>query len=182
MTKPKLIVLNGFAAAGKTTIANMYITEHDMAMALEADALVDAIGNWVNHREDVRQITFELTKSILRTYLSSGHDVILPYLVNDAREVEEFEAIAHSCSADYYEVLLYNEPAEAISRLLKRGKWGQETSPPITTKDLPDIKEVMAKMETAFKKRPDTIIIELKGSNPDATYAQLLKLTASPPK
>jgi chloramphenicol 3-O-phosphotransferase len=41
MTKARLIVLNGFAAAGKTTIAKKYIDEHSMALALEADAIVD---------------------------------------------------------------------------------------------------------------------------------------------
>ncbi len=68
MVKAKLIVLNGFAASGKTTIAKKYIAEHGMAMALEADAIVDNIGDWTNHQEEVRQLTFELTKAMLRAY------------------------------------------------------------------------------------------------------------------
>ncbi len=146
MTKAKLIVLNGFAASGKTTIAKKYIAEHSMAMALEADAIVDNIGDWHNHQEEVRQLTFELTKAMLRAYLPSGHDVVLPYLVTNAEEVQEFESIAQACNADYYEVVLHNERTDAIARLLKRGKWGEETSPPLTEKDMPEIENLMDRM------------------------------------
>jgi predicted kinase len=175
MTKPKLIVLNGFAAAGKTTIAKMYIAEHSMALALEADAIVDNIGDWTNHEDEVRQLTFDLTKAMLRAYLPSGHDVILPYLVTHPEEVQEFEAIARDCGADYYEILLHNERADAIARLLKRGKWGEETSPPLTDEDIPEIEKLMDGMEAALEQRPDAIKIPLKGHDPDTTYKQMLQ-------
>jgi predicted kinase len=175
MTKAKLIVLNGFAASGKTTIAKKYIAEHSMAMALEADAVVDNIGDWHNHQEEVRQLMFELTKAMLRAYLPSGHDVVLPYLVTRAEEVREFESIAEACNADYYEVVLHNERPDAIARLLKRGKWGGETSPPLTEKDMPEIENLMDRMEAALQKRPNVIKIQLKGQEPDATYSQLLQ-------
>ncbi|HSX17253.1 MAG TPA: AAA family ATPase [Patescibacteria group bacterium] len=176
MTKAKLIVLNGFAASGKTTIAKKYIAGHTLALALEADAIVDNIGDWANHEEEVRNLTFELTKAMLRAYLPSGHDVVLPYLVTNAAEVQEFEAIARDCNADYYEILLHNERADAIARLLKRGKWGEETSPPLTEKDMPQIENLMDRMESALKQRPQTIKIDLKGQDPNATYQQLLRL------
>ena len=179
MTNTRLIVLNGFAAAGKTTIAKKYIAEHSMALALEADTIVDNIGDWTNHEDEVRQLTFDLTKAMLRAYLPSGHDVILPYLVTDTEEVQEFESIAHECNADYYEIVLHNERAEAIARLLKRGKWGEATSPPLTDKDLPVIEVLMTKMETALEKRPGAIKIWLKNNDPDTTYAQLLQCMES---
>jgi predicted kinase len=175
MPKAKLIVLNGFAAAGKTTIAKKYIAEHSLAMALEADALVDNIGDWINHREEVRQLTFELTKAMLRAYLPSGHDVVLPYLVTNSEEAQEFESIAHACNADYYEIILHNERADAIAQLLKRGKWGEATSPPLTDKDIPEIEELMDRMESALKKRPDVVKILLKDHGPDTTYDQVMR-------
>jgi predicted kinase len=176
MAKPKLIVLNGFAAAGKTTIARKYIAEHSMAMALEADAMVDNIGDWINHEDEVRRLTFEMTKAMLRVYLPSGHDVILPYLITDANEAEAFASIAHECDADYYEIILHNERADAVARLLKRGKWGEATSPPLTEDDLPVIEELITRMETALEKRPGQIRIELKGDDPEATYKKLLSV------
>jgi len=179
MARSKLIVLNGFAASGKTTIAKKYIGEHSMALALEADAIVDNIGDWINHEEEVRRLTFELTKATLKTYLPSGHDVVLPYLVTDVEEVQEFESIAKSCNADYYEFVLLNERAEAIARLLERGRWGEATSPTLTENDLPKIDELMDKMESALVSRPNAVKILLAGHDPDTTYRQLLKLVES---
>ena len=169
------LVLNGFAAAGKTTIDKKYIARHSMAMALEADAIVDNIGDWRKHQKEVRQLTFELTKAMLRAYLPTGHDVISLYLITKADEAQEFESIAKACNADYYEIVLHNERPDAIARLLKRGKWGEETSPPLTAKDMPEIEALMDRMEAALKKRPNAIKIELKGQEPDATYGQLLR-------
>jgi predicted kinase len=174
MPTTKLIVLNGFAAAGKSTIAKLYIAEHSLAMALEADTLVDGIGDWANHKEEVRQLTFQLTKAMLRTYLPSGHDVILPYTVTRPKEVEEFELIARECGADYYEFVLHNERVAAIERLLQRGSWGEETSPALTEKDLPEIEDLMDRMEAALHLRPQAIQLPLTGQSPEATYQQLI--------
>lgn len=174
MQRPKLILLNGFAASGKTTIARKYIQEHDMAFAIEADTLVDNIGNWLQHIEETRQLGFELTKAMVRAYLPSGHDVVLPYLVTDAKEVAAFELIAHECDADYYEAALYNNRPDAIARLLKRGRWGEASSPPLTDKDMPVIEAMLTRMETALKQRPAAKKLFLKDTSPETTYQQLL--------
>ncbi|HEX8227533.1 MAG TPA: AAA family ATPase [Candidatus Saccharimonadales bacterium] len=170
MVRAKLIVLNGFAASGKTTIAKKYIAGHSMALALEADAMVDNIGDWIHHEQEVRQLTFEMTKAMLRAYLPSGHDVILPYLVTDTGEVKEFESIARDCGAEYYEFVLHNDRKDAIARLLARGKWGEATSPPLTEDDLPEIEKLLDRMESALAQRPQAVKIELTGQEPDETY------------
>jgi predicted kinase len=175
MTKAKLILINGFNASGKTTIAKKYIADHSLAMAIEADALVDNIGDWTNHRDEVRELAFELTKAMIRAYLPSGHDVVLPYIVTSDEEVEQFESIARDCGADFYETVLYNERPDAIARLLERGKWGSETSPRITEADMPIIEEGFRNMEAALEKRPQTKKLLLKGADPDSTYRQLLE-------
>lgn len=175
MTKAKLIVLNGFAAAGKTTIAKKYIAEHPLSLALEADAIVDNIGDWIHHEDEVRRLTFDLSKAMLRVYLVAGHDVVLPYLVTNADEVEAFESIASECSADYYEFVLYSNRDDAIGRLLKRGKWGETTSPPLTRDDMPQIEALLDKMEAALVGRPASIKIELNDDTPDETYYKLMQ-------
>lgn len=179
MTKAKLILINGFNASGKTTIARKYIADHSLALSIEADDLVENMGDWANHRDEVGQLAFELTKAMLRAYLPSGHDVVLPYIATTIEEVEAFESIARECNADYYEVVLHNERADAIARLLKRGKWGEASSPSITDKDLPVIEKDFVNMETVLKKRPNTFRIPLKGNDPDTTYHQLLQLVES---
>jgi predicted kinase len=175
MTKAKLILLTGFGASGKTTIAKRYIQDHDLAMTIEADELVNNMGNWANHTPEIRALSFELIKSMSRTYLQTGHDVILPYLVEDIREIEAFESIAHDCQAQFYEIVLYREPSKAIEQLLKRGKWGQADAAALGDKDMPDIESSISKLESALGQRPNVIKIQLDGRSPDDTYQELLE-------
>ena len=179
MTKAKLILINGFNASGKTTIAKKYIADHSLAMSIDADVLVNNIGDWANHREEVGQLAFELTKAMIRAYLPSSYDVVLPYIVTRIEEAEAFESIARECSAEYYEIILRNERTDAIDRLFKRGRWGEASSPLITDKDLPIIERDFTNMETVLKKRPNTFRIPLKGNTPDTTYHQLLQIVES---
>ncbi len=179
MTKPKLILINGFNASGKTTIAKKYIADHSLAMAVEADALVENIGDWTNHRKEVRRLAFELTKGLIRAYLPSGHDAVLPYIITDVQEAEQFELIARDCGAAYYEVVLYNERAEAIARLLERGRWGGERGPLIRETDMPAIETDFTNMQAALEKRPKTTKLPLIGNDAEATYRQLLQLIES---
>lgn len=174
MTHPKVILLNGFAGAGKTTIARMYIKKHPMAMAIEEDELIVNIGDWLAHENEARNLVFELIKAMLSTYLSSGHDVVLPHLVTDASKVQAYESIAKKHRADFYEFVLYDSRPEAISRLLQRGAWGEAGQPPLTDKDLPVIEGLHTKMENEIEKRPNMNKINLKDNDPEGTYRQII--------
>lgn len=174
MAKPKLILINGFAAVGKTTIAKMYLAEHPLATVIEGDELIVNIGSWQQNEDEARRLVFLLTKSMLRTCLAEGRDVVLPYLVTNSGHVDEFEEIARSSGADFYEFVLYNDRSTAIAKLLKRGTWGEAGQPPITDDELPVIEELAAKMDRALQERPEMIRIESKMGDPKGTYKQLL--------
>lgn len=172
--KPKLILLNGFAGAGKTTIAKQYIDQYPLSVVIEGDELIVNIGNWVAQEDEARQLVFELTKAMLRTCLESGHDVVLPYLVTDADHAEEFKCIAEASNADFYEFILHTDREDAIARLLKRGAWGEAGQPPISNKDMPAIEELLTKMETALQERSNMIKLDIEEGRQDDTYRQLL--------
>lgn len=174
MPKPKLILINGFAAAGKTTIAKMYIAEHPLSMAVETDELIVNIGDWRENEDEAWRLVFLLTKSMLRAYIAEGRDVVLPYLVRNASDADEFEAIAKDLNADFYEFLLHDDRPAAIARLLKRGTWGEAGQPPISDDELPVIEEIAIKMEQALEKRPGTIRITIKANDPKSTYDEIL--------
>jgi len=170
MVQPKLILLNGFAGSGKSTIVKRYIHEHPLALIIEGDELIVNIGQWRKHEVQARELIFELTKSMARTYLASNHDVLLPYLVTDARHVETFEKIAQACDATFHEILLHNNRADAIARLLKRGTWGEADQDPLSDKDTPAIEDLMSKMESEREQRPNTQTIPIKQGDIDHTY------------
>jgi hypothetical protein len=112
---------------------------------------------------------------MLRTYPPSGHDIVLPYLVTNAEEVHEFELIANECGAEYYEFVLHNDRDDAIKRLLRRGSWGEVTSPPLTESDMPEINDLIDRMESALKDQSNSIQIIIKDRSPDETYDQILR-------
>jgi predicted kinase len=170
----KVILLNGFAGAGKTTIAKKYIDQHPLAVMIEGDELIVNIGDWLARETEARRLVFNLTKTMLRTSLDLGHDVLLPYLVTNVDDVNEFEQIARELGADFYEFILYSDQKTAITRLLERGTWGEAGQPPISDKDLPVIEELATKMEAALKERPNMVKLDTKEGEQDETYRQLL--------
>ena len=55
----KVILLNGFAGAGKTTIAKRYIDQHPLSVVIEGDELIVNIGNWVAQEDEARTVPLQ---------------------------------------------------------------------------------------------------------------------------
>ncbi len=177
MPTPKLILLDGFAGSGKTTIAKRYIDEHPLSLVVEGDTIIVNIGEWEAHEDEARALMFELTKSLARTHLTSGNDVILPYLLTKPEHAAAFETIAHEAGATYREVIILDEKEIAVSRLLKRGSWGEPGSPPFTDKDLPIIEDLYDRMIAASSER-DMNVIRPNHGDIEGTYQEFLRLIA----
>jgi predicted kinase len=173
--KNKLIILYGFAASGKTTISKMYIEKYPLAMNLETDRLIDMIGNWETKVVKSRKLVFEHLKLIAKNHLYMGHDVILPYLLINPEEIQEFKKIADEQNISFYEFYLYLNKEESIQRLLKRGCWGEENSPKLTRKDIPEISEFYDSMEKAMNSRKDVIKINPIEGEIKQTFLDIVK-------
>lgn len=178
MNKPKLILLNGFAGCGKSTIANRYIDEHPLAMNLEGDQIIVMLGKWKEHWDEAAKLKIALSKVITTSHLQSGYDVVIPFLLTDPKDAEDFEKIAEQTKADFFEIMLHVPKEEAIARLLKRGSWGEEGSSPFTQEDVPKIESLYDRMEQAtLKKRERTINIYPQEGDIETTYQDFLKAT-----
>lgn len=176
MTKARCILLNGFAGAGKSTIAKRYKEEHPMALVIEGDELIVNIGQWTTHEAAARKQVFELTKAMTATHLAAGYDVVLPYLVMDASHTVVFEAIAHAANAEFYEIVLHNDRHDAIARLMKRGTWGEAGLPPITNDELPQIEKDIDRMQAELEKRPEARVIRVVEGDTDGTYREFQQI------
>ncbi|MES2971283.1 MAG: AAA family ATPase [Patescibacteria group bacterium] len=175
MSSPRVILLNGFAGSGKSTIARMYVDNHPLAMVIEGDELIVNIGDWLDHEDEARDLVFALTKEMLRASLSLGHDVIIPYLATNAEEVAELEQIATSSNSRFYEFYLATHKDHAVQRLLNRGAWGEAGLPPLTSDDTPRITQLYEHMEAALPKRPNQTHVQIKEGSPVDTYQEVLK-------
>lgn len=172
---PKLILLEGFAGSGKTTIAERYVAEHPLTMNLEGDKLIIMFGQWLKHEEKARKLVFELTKAMIATCLESNNDVIVPYLPTHPEHAKDFESIAQRLNAEFFEVILGVEREDAICRLMKRGSWGEEGTEPLTEADLPTIEGLHDAMTTALAERHNAVHITCIDGDHDATYQKFLE-------
>ena len=173
--QPKLILLNGFAGVGKTTIAKRYIDDHPLTLSIEGDEIIVMFGQWLTHEEQAREYVFALTKSMIDTHLRHGRTVLLPYLLTNAQHAEAFGNIAAKQTAHFYEIFLTVNKEDAIERLLARGVWGEAGSPALTEKDLPVITTLYDTMIRETGKRLQTTSIHPFRNDIDRTYNAFLE-------
>lgn len=175
MREARLIVLNGFAGSGKSTIGRRYIKENPLALLVEGDELIVNVGQWLENEPKARDLVLELTKSLASTHLSKGYDVVIPYLVTKASHIDVFREIAANHNADFFNFLLFNEKDTAIERLLERGTWGEAGLDPLSDKDMPEIINLYDQMEVQLEAQKDAIKIAQKNRSIDDTYAAILE-------
>ena len=174
MTKPKLILLNGPAGIGKTTIAQRYIDDHPLALSIGGDDIIVMLGQWLKHEDRAREIVFGFTLDMARTHLRAGHDVVLPYLVAHAEHADAFRRLSQECEADYFEVLLTTDRAESVKRMFERGTWGERGTDPLTDSDRSEVERLYDVVHGSVGERPNVLIIQSVKGDIDGTYSQLI--------
>ena len=132
------------------------------------------MGQWRENEDKAREIVFAHTLEMVKVHLNKSHDVILPYLLTNPEHASIFETVAKEFSADFYEVYIEIGRNEAISRLLERGVWGEEGSPQLTDKDLPEINDLYDAMEKATAERSDIKIVKGVKGDIEGTYSEFL--------
>lgn len=174
--KPKLIILYGFAASGKTTLAKKYTDNHPLSMMIEGDEIINMMGEWRKYESEARNLVFSHTCSIVKNQLQSGHNVLLPYLLTDESQIKNFEEIATAVGCDFYEVSIHADKDTSLKRLLKRGKWGEAGSPDLTENDMPEIESLYTVMDTEMKKRTNVKTFEIIDGDVEGTYRKLMEI------
>lgn len=178
MTK-KLILLNGPAGVGKSTITELFLQENPLSIGVEGDSIIAMMGCWREYEDDARELVFQHTLHMANTQLKAGHDVVLPYLLVEPAHAEAFANVAQNNNAVFVEIVLYSERADAVTRLLERGVWGEKGSPKLTEEDKPEIEALYEKMELALQSRPDTRYIHVKKGDIQGTYRAFNEIVAS---
>lgn len=171
--RPKLILLGGFAACGKSTIAERYIADYPMALYIEGDEIITKLGQWRTHTNEAVQSKRLLTAGMALIHLQSGYDVIIPKLQGGNYD-SSYEEAAKEAGADFLEIFIDVPKDEAVRRLLERGSWGEAGLPPITQEHLPKIERMYDEMVSAVSQRPNTIIIKSIEGDIEGTYKALI--------
>jgi predicted kinase len=119
---PRLILLNGPPGCGKSTLAQMYIDDHPLALNLDIDRVRGLIGRW---REDPQAAGLRaraLALAAARTHLAAGHDVVIPQFLGRATFIEQIEHLAHEVGADFHEIVLLDTKENVLRRFAERSR------------------------------------------------------------
>lgn len=170
----KLIILYGFASSGKSTLAKQYTENHPMTIAIEGDELIGMIGGWRNNESDARQLVSEYTKSMTEIHLGSGHDVVIPYLLNEASHSVVFKQIATKHNAEFYEVYIDIDKEDAVNRLISRGCWGEKGSRALTENDREELEGRFDYMNNVMQQLPGVVSIGSELNDIDSAYHNLI--------
>jgi predicted kinase len=117
---PRLVHLNGPPGIGKSTLARRYVDDHPLAFCLDIDGFRRLIGGWDAHQEESGRLARRMAFAMAGEHLAAGHDVALPQFVARPDFVVRLHAVAAEVGADFFEVVLLDEPGPASARFAAR--------------------------------------------------------------
>lgn len=117
---PRLILLNGAPAVGKSTLACRYAEDHPLALVLDLDRLRRMLGRW---RDDPSAAGIRIRSIALaaaREHLAAGYDVVVPQLVGRVEFIERLASVAAESGARFDEVFLLDGVESIVHRFAER--------------------------------------------------------------
>jgi predicted kinase len=116
-TRPRLVHLNGVPGCGKSTLARLYTDQHPQALNLDVDAIVPMLGGWADDFFAAFDVARGLAASMAERHLLAGRDVVLPQMITNQRESDDFERASAAAGADYLHIVIDVEPGVAMTRI-----------------------------------------------------------------
>ncbi len=120
----RFILLNGAPAAGKSTIAELYVRDHPLSLNLDIDRIRTLIGCWEQNADQAGLIARRLAVAMAAEQLAAGHDVVIPQLVGRMGFLEELDALAEASGSARYEFVLTAHPVTLMARFEQRSAEG----------------------------------------------------------
>lgn len=117
---PRLILLNGPPAIGKSTLAQRYVEEHPLALNLDLDSVRRMLGGWHQQPIEAGLLARAMTLEMARVHVGSGHDVVIPQYLGRPQFLEQVEQVAVDTGAEFDEFVLMDGRDNSVRRFLER--------------------------------------------------------------
>lgn len=117
-----MIVLNGPPGCGKSTLAQMYVDEHALALNLDVDRVRSLIGQWRDDPQAAGLLARSIALAAARTHLMAGHDVVIPQFLGRPTFIEHVERLANELDAQFHEIVLLDSKENALRRFTERSR------------------------------------------------------------
>jgi predicted kinase len=180
---PRLIVLNGPPAVGKSTIAQRFVDDHPLALTLELDRLRRMLGGWRADPLAAGRLARPLALAAARTHLEAGYDVVLPQYLGQVDFLAQLAALAAATDATLHEVVLMASKDRILARFAARTRAAVEPEH-VDAQQILDANGGPLQLEAMYDRlllviaaRPDVKVVGAPDGEIEATYRDVRAVT-----
>jgi predicted kinase len=118
----RLVLINGAPASGKSTLAQMYIDEHPLTLAIDIDVVRAMLGRWLDQPIEAGLTARRMALEMARVQLSAGRDVLVPQFLGKLDFVLQLENLCRQVGAEFIELVLLSSPQDTADRFARRSR------------------------------------------------------------
>jgi predicted kinase len=183
---PRLILINGPPACGKSTMAQMYAAGHPLALVLDIDRVRGCLGRWREDLPSAGRAARAIALAAAREHLRAGHDVVVPQLLARPGFLTDLEHAARDTGAAFAEIVLLATKDDMLRAFADRAASARPAD--IAAHDLAghpgsdaDLTAMHDRLTALLATRPGAMIVPVTPGQPRLTYAAMLaKLDGRP--
>jgi broad-specificity NMP kinase len=173
----KLIILNGIAGAGKTTVAKRLHDALPLSVLIPNFEVRRMISHFKTNRDLSRTILFNLTYGLTEQGLRSGSHVIVDSKIHDDLTgksiIDRLVELAKTLNAETYEVLLEVDKKRSIQRIRSRGF---SKGAILTEENVEEnVENFIHQMEEFKKTRRNALAIDTSTLSPDEVFSSVCR-------